>query len=131
MAFDETLAARVRDILIERGPFEERKMFGGLAFMVSGRMCCGVLAGDLVVKVGKDRGAELLASHAHVRSFDFTGRPMSGIVYVGPAVTADDSALRAWVSEGADFVAAELAKPVRPRRRTFSRSRGQSRSRRM
>ncbi len=58
MAFDETLAARVRDVLVELGPFEERKMFGGLAFMVGGQMCCGVLAGNLIVKVGNERHPE-------------------------------------------------------------------------
>jgi TfoX/Sxy family transcriptional regulator of competence genes len=117
MACDQTLAARIRDILIELGPFEERKMFGGLAFMVSGRMCCGVLADDLIVKVGKNRGAELLSSSAHVRPFDFTGRPMTGIVYVSPAGTTDDAALREWVTQGADFAAAEPAKPARRPRR--------------
>jgi len=117
MAYDETLAARVRDILIELGPFEERKMFGGLAFMVSGRMCCGVLAENLIVKLGKTRGAEVLASNPHVRAFDFTGRPMTGIVYVSPAGTADEGVLRNWVTEGADFAAGELAKPVRRPRR--------------
>lgn len=117
MAFDETLAARVRDVLMELGPFEERKMFGGLAFLVGGRMCCGVLGSDLIVKVGKERGAELLARDAHVRPFDFTGRPMGGIVYVSPAGTAGDAALREWITEGADFAAAQLAKPVRRPRR--------------
>jgi len=117
MAFDEALAARVRDILIELGPFEERKMFGGLAFLVGGRMCCGILARDLIVKVGKERGAALLASHPHVRPFDFTGRPMSGIVYVSPPGTADDASLRDWVTEGADYAAAEVSKPTRRSRR--------------
>ena len=117
MAFDEALAARVRDVLVELGPFEERKMFGGLAFMVGGRMCCGVLAADLIVKVGKERGAALLASNPHVRPFDFTGRPMTGIVYVSPQGTAGEAALRDWVTEGADFAAAELAKPARRPRR--------------
>lgn len=117
MAFDETLAARVRDVLIELGPFEERKMFGGLAFMVGGRMCCGVLGSELIVKVGKERGDELSASNTHVRPFDFTGRPMSGILYVSPASTADDASLHEWITEGADFAAAQLAKPARRPRR--------------
>jgi hypothetical protein len=116
VAFDETLADRVRDILMELGPFEERRMFGGLV-MVSGRMCCGVLAGDLIVKVGKHRGAELVRSNPQVRPCDFTGRPMTGIVYVSPVGTAADAALREWVTEGADFATTELARPVRRPRR--------------
>ena len=77
MAYDEKLAARVRGALAGRGGVEEKKMFGGLTFMLRGKMCCGVLKGDLVLRVGPDRAAGALKS-PHARPFDFTGRPMKG-----------------------------------------------------
>ena len=115
MSYDETLAARVRRIL-SRGKHDvvERKMFGGLCFMVDGAMRCGVLKRDLVVKVGPKRQAEALAQ-PHTRVFDFTGRPSAGMVYVEPDGTQTDTQLRSWIRQGLAFVA---SKPPQPKRKS-------------
>lgn len=103
MAYDEGLAERVRELLAVRMDVTERAMFGGLAFMVGGHMACGITGDDLMVRVGKEGYNDALA-HPHTREMDFTGRPMTGIVYVDPAGTADDDALRNWVERGVAFV---------------------------
>jgi len=82
MPFDEDLARRVREVVAEDCPVTERRMFGGLAFMVNGRMCCGIVGEDLVVRVGAAMYKQAL-SQTHARAMDFTGRPMKGFVYVG------------------------------------------------
>jgi TfoX/Sxy family transcriptional regulator of competence genes len=75
LAYNEELASRVREILAEIGDVAERKMFGGIAFMVSGHMCCGVINDDLVLRLGPEAAQKAL-KHPHVRPMDFTGRPM-------------------------------------------------------
>jgi TfoX/Sxy family transcriptional regulator of competence genes len=96
MAYDEALADRIRTALEGRSDVEERKMFGGIAFMVAGRMACGVIHEDLMVKVGADGHDDALAE-PHTRPMDFTGRPMRGMVYVDPVGTANDADLGRWV----------------------------------
>ncbi len=103
MAFDERIAQRVRDILGEECPAKERRMFGGLAFMVNGHMCCGIVGGDLVVRVGAE-GHEQALSQPHARAMDFTGRPMKGFVYVGPLGYRTKAALKTWINRGLRFV---------------------------
>ena len=86
MAYDEALADRIRGVLLAERNVDEKKMFGGVTFMVDGQMCCGVLKDELIVKTGPE-GFEDLVGRPNVRPFDFTGRPMVGIVYVaGPGV---------------------------------------------
>jgi TfoX/Sxy family transcriptional regulator of competence genes len=104
MAYDEELADRIREQLASRSDVTERKMFGGIAFMVAGNMACGVLGEDLIVRLGEEDGEKALAEEG-VRPFDFTGKPMKNIVYVSPECTADDDALSEWVDAGADFAA--------------------------
>jgi len=104
VAYDEVLAERVRDHLATRPDVSERKMFGGLCFLVGGNMCVGVMAEDLMVRVGKDAYAEALA-RPHAREMDFTGRVARGIVYVGPAGFADEAGLETWVDRGVAFAA--------------------------
>ena len=94
---------------------EERKMFGGLAFLRGGRMFVGITGDDLMVRVGPERYEESLAK-PHVRPMDFTGRPMKGYVYVAPAGRRTDASLRAWVTLGARFVATVPAEKSRRRR---------------
>ncbi len=101
MAYDEKLADRVRALLEAEPGFSERKMFGGIAFMLDGHMCCGVVAGDLMLRLGPD-GADAALEHRHVRPMDFTGRPMSSMVFVEPAGLKRD-ALRSWVEGAATF----------------------------
>jgi len=84
MAYDEKLAERVRDVLAGEEGVSERKMFGGIAFMVDGHMACGIVGDDLMVRLGAE-GAEEALGRAHVRPMDFTGRPLTGMVYVEPA----------------------------------------------
>lgn len=92
MAYDEGLAERIRGVLSENTEFAERKMFGGLAFMVRGNMCLGVLGETMMARVGKARYAEML-SREFVREMDFTGKPMAGYVFVDPEGVAEDSDL--------------------------------------
>ena len=84
MAYDEALAERTRDALTGRESVSERKMFGGLAFMVGGNMACGVIGEDLMVRLEAE-DAERALSEKHTRPMDFTGRPMKGFLYVAPA----------------------------------------------
>lgn len=106
MAYDEQLAGRIRAILhADRDDVREQKMFGGIAFMVGGRMCVGVIGGDLMARLGED-GADAALDEPHTRPMDFTGRPMRNMVYVEPAGTAADDALRAWIARALAFVEA-------------------------
>jgi TfoX/Sxy family transcriptional regulator of competence genes len=108
MAFDETLAARVRDAL-EGLDIIEKKMFGGLAFMLSGNMCVGISGDDLMVRIGPDSEEEAL-SRPGVRVFDMTGRPMRGWILVAASVLEPDDALSEWVERGVDFAGTLPAK---------------------
>jgi TfoX/Sxy family transcriptional regulator of competence genes len=102
MAYDEELAGRVRDVISARADVTERKMFGGIAFMVAGNMACGVLGENLIVRLGDEEGEKALKEEG-VRPFDFTGKPMKGIVFVSPERTSDDAGLTEWVEAGADY----------------------------
>ena len=102
MAYDEGLAHRVRDLLAERPGLIEKKMFGGIAFMLQGNMACGVNKEDLIVRVGPEQYEAALAT-PHARPFDITGRAMKGWVMVGPEGYEADDALEAWVRQGIDF----------------------------
>lgn len=103
MPFDERLAGRLRVVLRDVPGGSEKRMFGGIAFMVDGHMSCGIVGKDLMVRVGAERHAEALAQ-SHARPMDFTGRPMKGMVFVSPEGFADDAALRAWVERALAFV---------------------------
>ena len=106
MAYDEALAERIRSVLADRDDVTEQKMFGGIAFMIGGRMAVGVVHDDLMVRVGPDAHDAAIA-RPHVRPMDFTGRPMRGFVYVAPAGVADDRRLTQWVEVGAAFAASQ------------------------
>jgi len=102
VAFDPDLAQRVRASLAERSDILERKMFGGLAFMLAGNMCCGVIGEDLMVRLSAD-AADAALDEPHTRPMDFTGRPMTGFVYVAPEGTAADEDVRRWVAAAVSF----------------------------
>jgi TfoX/Sxy family transcriptional regulator of competence genes len=104
MAFDEILADRVRDTLSPRAEVTERKMFGGIVFMLAGNMAVGVIGDDLMVRLDP-ADAEKALKESHTRPMDFTGRPMKGMVFVDLAGTTADEDLAAWVEAGADFAA--------------------------
>jgi TfoX N-terminal domain len=101
MAYDEALADRVRAIIGARGDVTERKMFGGVAWMLRGNMACGVLGDDIAVRLSPE-DADRALEEPDTRRFDMTGRPARGfIVVAGPAV-ASDGALARWVDAGAE-----------------------------
>jgi TfoX/Sxy family transcriptional regulator of competence genes len=109
MAYDEKLADRIRKILGKSKSIREQKMFGGLCFLVKGKMACGVLKSDLVVKIGKENHNKAMA-YKHVRSFDFTGKPMAGIVYVSAAGLKSKKDLTKRVKMGLDQAKTRLKK---------------------
>lgn len=109
MAYDEALAERVRDLLMHRGDLTERKMFGGIAWMVSGNMACGVLGDELIVRLEPEE-AEQALREAHARVFDFTGRPARGMVVVEPPALEDPAELASWVEAGVGFASSLPAK---------------------
>ena len=104
MAYDEALADRVRELISARAEVSERKMFGGIGFMLSGNMAVGVIGEDLIVRLDPS-DAEKALREPGVREFDFTGRPMKGWLFVGPEATAADENFAGWVDAGADFAA--------------------------
>ena len=103
MPFDASLADRVRDALKRRRGFTEKKMFGGIGFLLNGNMCLGVWKEFLILRLGPDDAPTALRE-LHTRPFDITGKPMAGWVMVETAVTATDAAVRAWVKRAVEFV---------------------------
>ena len=112
MAYDERLAERLRAALAGKRAVTEKRMFGGVAFLVRGHMCCGVTGEDLVVRVGP-AAYEAALARRHARPMDFTGRALPGFVYVGPRGTARKASLEMWVAQGLAFVRTLPAKPGR------------------
>jgi TfoX/Sxy family transcriptional regulator of competence genes len=96
MAFDERLARRVRALLVNQHELDERRMFGGLAFMLHGHMCCGILGAELMARVGPEHYEDALAQ-PHARVMDFTGRASKGTVMVAAEGIESDDALDAWI----------------------------------
>jgi len=120
MAYDEDLAHRVRKALEARPGVTERKMFGGLAFMLGDAMCCGLIDDDLMARVGPERYGEALEEPG-ARPMDFTGKSMTGYVFVDREGYGTDAALERWVSRCVDYV---TSLPPRKRRRKRGRRRG-------
>ena len=114
MSYDEELATRVRKALAARDDVVEKKMFGGLCFMVNGGMCCGLTKSNFMVRVGSEQYDDALAE-PHARPMDFTGRPLKGMVYVAPEGLRTDAALARWVRRGLAF--ADEAPRAKARRR--------------
>jgi TfoX/Sxy family transcriptional regulator of competence genes len=104
MAYDEGLAERIRGVLDARSDVDERKMFGGIAFLVAGNMACGVMRDDLMVRMEPDAAAAL-ESEPGARRFAMGDRPMKGWLLVAPQATADDGDLERWVRRGEEFAA--------------------------
>lgn len=104
MAYDEGLAQRVRELVEEENGIEEKKMFGGLSFLLHGNMSCGVIGDELIVRVGSDADVEALEK-PFARPFDFTGKPMKGWITVASEGVESDEALADWVAMGVGFAA--------------------------
>ena len=118
MAFSEGLADRLRDTFSTRCETQERKMFGGLAFMVKEHMCCGISGEDLMVRVGP--GAyEAALKRSFARPMDFTGKPLKGFVYVSSKGLKTESQLERWVDEAIRFV--DTLPPKQPKKRKKTR----------
>src|SRR5215207_2531134 len=103
MAYSDELAERVRAALGGAARRDERRMFGGLAFMHGGHMVCGVVGEQLVVRPGPE-SAERALVEPHTSPMDFTGRPLKGYVYVQAAGLRTDAEVRSWLEQAIDFV---------------------------
>lgn len=110
MPYDPALADRIRVILERRCEFEEKKMFGGVAFLVNTRMCCGVVKSDLMLRLGEE-GAKAALEEPHTRPMDFTGKPMKSMVYVEEAGIASGRDLERWLLLAVAFAQSEASNP--------------------
>ena len=102
MAYDEELADRIRELVSAQKGLTEKKMFGGLAFLVAGNMCVGVMGEELIARVGPaaySTAVTLPGAHP----FDFSSRPMAGWVMVRPEGFEDDVALGDWIGRSLEF----------------------------
>lgn len=103
MAFDEALAERIRRGLARKKNIDEKKMFGGVGFLLIGNLLVGIWKGSLCVRLGPDQAEEALLE-PHVEKFDITGRPMRGWVLVAPEGVEDDGQLKTWIQRAVKFV---------------------------
>ncbi len=103
MAYDETLASRIRDTLAHKRNIESKKMFGGIGFLLNGNILVGVWKDSLIVRLGPVAGDAALRE-PHVRNFDITGKPMKGWAMVEPEGVADDDQLQDWIGRATAFV---------------------------
>ena len=111
MAYDEGLAERIRDQLRDQSGVVEKKMFGGVGFMLHGNMACGVNKDDLIVRVGPDN-YENLVTRSDTRPFDFTGKPMKCWVMVSAGGYEADESLSDWINQGVEFALSLPAKQL-------------------
>ena len=103
MAFDESLAARIREALERTKGVEEKKMFGGIGFLLDGNMLVGVWKDSLIARVGPDAYEDALLE-PHIKEFDITGKAMKGWVMVEPEGVDDDNQLKDWIRRAEAFV---------------------------
>ena len=101
MAYNEKLAERIREGF-GKIPFIEKKMFGGISFLVNGNLACGVHKENMIVRVGSDKRDKLLKK-PHTKIFDLTGRPMNNWLMVEPDGCKTARQLNAWIKEGVEF----------------------------
>jgi TfoX/Sxy family transcriptional regulator of competence genes len=114
MAYDEQLAARIRQYFSGRDDIVEKSMFGGLAFMVSGNMCVGATDHRLMARVGPKRYAKVL-KNMYATIMDYTGKPLMGFVYVEPEAFTSDNNLHQWIGQCEAFVRSLPPKQALPR----------------
>ncbi|MBI3822781.1 MAG: TfoX/Sxy family protein [Planctomycetes bacterium] len=103
MAFDEALAERIRTGLARKKNIEEKKMFGGLGFLLKGNMLVGVWKNSMIVRLGPNAYEDALLE-PHVKEFDITGKPMKGWIMVAPAGVAEDAQVKLWIQRAVKFV---------------------------
>ena len=102
MPYDPATAERVRNTLGRTLGLSERKMFGGIAFLIDGHMACGVLDKTLVLLLG-DQGVAKTLGEDHTRPMDFTCKPMKSMLYVAPEGFQSDTALKSWIRRAVRF----------------------------
>ncbi|MSQ24971.1 MAG: RNA methyltransferase [Dehalococcoidia bacterium] len=115
MAYNERLADRIRAVLDGTPDMTAKEMFGGICFMVGGKMACGVVKDDLLLRLDPDEGDRAI-EEPHVRLMDFTGRPMRGLLYIAPAGVKTDAALRKWVTRSVAYAKSLPAKKARKKK---------------
>jgi TfoX/Sxy family transcriptional regulator of competence genes len=96
MAFSEKLAGRVRRVLRDRADVTEKKMFGGVAFLVRGKMACGLQGDSLIVRIGRD-AAKAAVARPHIKPMDFTGKVLSTFATIEAEGVKTEAQLRRWV----------------------------------
>jgi len=104
MACDSILAVKIRQLLGKRKNIIEKRMFGGVAFLLGGNVCCGAWKEFLILRLGEDAARQVLAEE-HARPFDVTGKPMRGWAMVEPAGWRNAARLRRWVARAVAFTA--------------------------
>jgi TfoX/Sxy family transcriptional regulator of competence genes len=119
MAYDEGLAQRIREMTEEHRGITEKKMFGGLAFLQGGHMFTGIIGEKLMVRCGPQKYHDLLKK-SHVGAMDFTGKPMTGYLFVAPEGYERDAELLEWINTGVEFVALLKPKTGKPVKRRLS-----------
>lgn len=103
MAYSKLLADRIRHSFGGENRVEEKKMFGGVGFLLNGNMCVGVWKDSLVARLGPDQASAAL-QEPFVGEFDITGRPMKGWVLIAPEGLDTDEQLKAWIDHAMRFV---------------------------
>jgi TfoX/Sxy family transcriptional regulator of competence genes len=109
MVYDAAVAARVRALLPTGRVFQEKAMFGGLAFLLGGRMCAGVVDTRVVLWLGRQDAAAVIAEHPAAAPMNFTGRVMHNFIYLDPSAVPDDTELRRWLDQAVAAVTARDA----------------------
>ncbi|HVZ79773.1 MAG TPA: TfoX/Sxy family protein [bacterium] len=117
MAYDQKLEERMREILKGAKGVTSKKMFGGVCFLLDGKMFVGIVKDELMVRVGPE-GHNKAVSQKHARPMDFTGKPMVGFIYVAPAGLKGKAALSKWIKWGKDYAATLPAKKKKSSSRT-------------
>ncbi|MGZ3932706.1 MAG: TfoX/Sxy family protein [Bacteroidia bacterium] len=113
MAYNETLAGRIRESLVQLPKVEEKKMFGGVCFMVNDKMCIGVVGDEMMCRIGPEAEEKALEKTG-CRPMDFTGRPMKGYVYVSDEGMRTKKNFEYWINLRLDFnTAAKASKKLK------------------
>lgn len=102
MAYNEDLALRIAEILQHEPDVVEKKMFGGLAFMIRGKMCCGIVKDELMMRMVAEKYEEVLQM-PHAREMDFTGRTMKGFAYIEPEGLKTNRQLKQWIDLALEY----------------------------
>ena len=113
MACDEQLAERIREVLADAPDLVERKMFGGIAFMLGDHMVCGIVREDLMLRLGPE-GVDAALGEPHTKPMTFTGPRMRSMVFVEPSGIREDAELASWIGRARSFVS--TLPPKKPRR---------------